>query len=354
MQSQKLELEGKKLNPPIFIVGCGRSGTSLLAKILGNHKNIYWIENETHFFRDIKPKVYSICNYYERQKDFKKLALSILTIFQEGIWNTYSNIQNGNFSMETVQEYNEIKKMNEFREFYNKTDVFNLCVNFLTIRKNKNRWLEKSPGHIRTVSQILKAYPQAKIITVYRDPRAVYCSWKYSDFFKDSAMKNIIVFILIWTTAVKIGKSLSKELPTQYHQLRYEDLITDPQKNIKAICSFINESYQAAMLENIEVLNSSFEIDNQKIGICKDLTTTKKWKELLTVSEIIFIDLLTKKYRLLFNYTDSGLKLSVSRFFQLIVLILKAAFQLLFITMSKFKSKYRFYIEQLLYELKKT
>ncbi len=354
MQSQKLELEGKKLNPPIFIVGCGRSGTSLLAKILGNHKNIYWIENETHFFRDIKPKVYSVCNYYEKQRDFEKLALSVLTIFQEGIWNTYSDIKNGNFSTEIIQKYNEIKKINESGKLDNKTDVFNLCVNFLTIRKNKTRWLEKSPGHIRTVSQILKAYPQAKIITVYRDPRAVYCSWKYSDFFKDSAMKNIIVFIFIWTIAVKIGKSLSKELPTQYHQLQYEDLITDPEKNIKAICGFINESYEPAMLENIEVLNSSFKIDNQKTGICKDLTTTKKWKELLTAGEITFIDLLTKKYRTMFNYSDSGLKLSVSRLFQLILLILKAAFQLLFITMSKFKSKYRFYMEQLLYEFKKT
>jgi hypothetical protein len=351
MQSQKLELKGKKLNSPIFIVGCGRSGTSLLTGILGNHRNIYRIKNETHFFRDLKPKIYTLCNYFERKQDFEKLVLSILTIFEKGFWNIYDDVRKERFSNNIVQLSNEIKSTNEFINIKNKTDAFNLCTNFLTIKENKKRWLEKSPGHIRTVSRILKEYPEAKIIAIYRDPRAVYCSWKYSDFFRNSAMNNIIVFTFIWKLAVKIGEHLLTTLSMQYHQLKYEDLISNPEDKIKEICDFINEPYEPEMLKNIKVFNSSFEADNQKSGICKDLTTTTKWKELLTKSEIIFIDLLTKNDRTRFAYGDSVYKLSVLSLFQFLLLILKAIFQLLFIIATKIVLKYRFYTEQLFYEL---
>ena len=52
------KLEDKKLKPPIFIVGCGRSGTTLLLRILGKHENIYAIEEESHLFVNYKTKVF--------------------------------------------------------------------------------------------------------------------------------------------------------------------------------------------------------------------------------------------------------------------------------------------------------
>ena len=40
----------------IFIVGCGHSGTTILNKIIGTHKNIYSISQETGFFAQHKQK----------------------------------------------------------------------------------------------------------------------------------------------------------------------------------------------------------------------------------------------------------------------------------------------------------
>ena len=99
---------------PIFIVGCGHSGTSLLLAMLGSHKNIHAIPGESRCFLLADPV---------RKNLFKK-------------WN-------------------------------------NLCK-----QKGKKRWVEKTPKHILKISLILKRVPNAKIIIMVRDGRDVACSIK--------------------------------------------------------------------------------------------------------------------------------------------------------------------------------
>ncbi|MBN1797164.1 MAG: sulfotransferase [Spirochaetales bacterium] len=97
---------------PIFIVGCGHSGTSLLLAILGSHSMLYAIPYESY-----------LC-FCSRIKAF-------------------------------------IKRL-DFR--------------FLTIAAGKRRWIEKTPKHIYCIEKLFKIYPQAKILLIIRDGRDVACS----------------------------------------------------------------------------------------------------------------------------------------------------------------------------------
>jgi len=92
---------------PIFIVGCGHSGTSVLLRLLDAHSNIYGIPYESRVFT---------------HPGLKQLLTAM-------IWNRN------------------------------------------TIARGKRRWAEKSPVHVRMIDKIFARYPEARILFIVRDGR---------------------------------------------------------------------------------------------------------------------------------------------------------------------------------------
>lgn len=96
--------------PPVFIVGCGHSGTSILLAILGAHSRIFAVPYETFIATDDHP--------------------------------------------------------HRFRKALKKFDRW-------AIADGKRRWVEKTPKHICHIDRILKWAPKAKILITIRDGRDV-------------------------------------------------------------------------------------------------------------------------------------------------------------------------------------
>lgn len=106
-------LHGARITaPPILIVGCGHSGTSVLLRVLDMHPNIYGVPYESRVF--LKSRL--------------KIRLANL--------------------------------------FWNKN----------TIAAGKHRWVEKTPNHIHAINRIFAIYPKAKILLIIRDGRDVAVS----------------------------------------------------------------------------------------------------------------------------------------------------------------------------------
>lgn len=95
--------------PPVFIVGCGHSGTSLLLAMLGTHSRIYAIPYESMVFKYHEGAVGRILRSFDRQ----------------------------------------------------------------AVLAGKARWVEKTPLHIRHIANILRVVPTAKVIVMMRDGRDV-------------------------------------------------------------------------------------------------------------------------------------------------------------------------------------
>lgn len=105
----------KALSNPVFIVGCGHSGTSIILRVLGAHSNFCTIEDESRLF----------------YKSHRELICTLL------YWSS---------------------KLEE-------TD--------------KKRIIEKTPEHIYCIDKIFKIFPNANIICMVRDGRDVACSHKH-------------------------------------------------------------------------------------------------------------------------------------------------------------------------------
>ena len=243
----KPSLLPKRLKPPIFIIGCVRSGTTLLLHCLSKHKRIYSVKNETYLFVRYTVESFLFFERFEEEKNFEKLLLSILTKMFYTESNTCKLIRVNNFPPDIIQKFKIIHQLPEFKDINNKYEVFNLCAYYFTAQENKKRWVEKTPNNIHNTDFTLSLYPDAKFVEIYRDPRAVSLSWinaEYS-FFKSS---NIIECILTWNQAIKKGEQLIKKMPKQYYRLKYEDLINNPECELKKVCAFIDEEFDPKML----------------------------------------------------------------------------------------------------------
>ena len=107
------------------------------------------------------------------------------------------------------------------------------------IELNKKWICEKTPGHVYGINRIFKLIENPKIIVIIRDGRDVVASLhkRYDDF--DKSVNRWIDDNIIW---------LNNKHKNSFHLLRYEDLVTEPQIQLKKICDYLPEEYDENML----------------------------------------------------------------------------------------------------------
>lgn len=325
---QKLEINDKKLKPPVFIGGEGRSGTRLLRSVIGKHKNIFEIERETYLFGKSSVKKNQLFEKLVKNNDIDTLTLSILTsmIYKKDI--AYKKIINKEFPEEVINQFKEIKGLNEYKSIKNKFDCFNLCVNYLTNKYGRLRWVEKTPSNIYNMDEILNCYPDAKVIIIYRDPRAVCLSW-----LKKDKRKSILGALLSWKRAIKQTTKLLNERKNNIYVLKYTNLVLSPESEIKKLCEFIDEEFNPSMIKEINVVNSRFDKMENKSGF--NSAAIDRWKKELTVSQKLLIDTITKNEREVLGYPDSDVKLSFSNLFPFIFCLSKEPIELVWKKLGK-------------------
>jgi hypothetical protein len=147
---------------------------------------------------------------------------------------------------------------------------------------------EKTPIHIRHVKKLYNWFPNGRIIHLLRDPRAVYVSEKrrrinkpISTPYKQLKYSTFLfkVFILIQTTVLwneSYRKSIKykKKYQNKYLVLKFEDLISQPEKSIMKVCKFIGIQFEANMMDQ-KVISKGF--NEGKIGF--DFNATKRWEK---------------------------------------------------------------------------
>ncbi len=121
----------------------------------------------------------------------------------------------------------------------------------------KARWAEKTPQNIRNLDWILARFPQASVVHIIRDGRDVICSmrqhpdWRWVD---DSWQKVLVPRSLEWYARRWLGDTAAgmawRDDP-RYVEVRYEDLVADPEGVLRAICDGIGVAPEAAWLAQV-------------------------------------------------------------------------------------------------------
>ena len=250
------------MSNPIFILGSARSGTSLLSRIIDSHPNI-GVPFESQLYNTFYPWL----KYYGDLSDIKNQCLLLKDILLT----------------DPMQGWDPKPDLDETLNNVTRTTFDGLVealIGAWAKKRNKKRWGEKTPWHVYYWREILNGFPDAKFIHIVRDGRDASMSWKAARF----GPKHIYPLAKKWRNYLDVVTEFEKEVsPSALYELRYEDLLDNPEGIAREICTFVGEEYSEEML-NFYKNPALYPTDkgNEK-NLTKPLMNSNKdkWKLLL-------------------------------------------------------------------------
>lgn len=300
----------------IFIGGTGRSGTTILAKLLGNHSKIYTFPQEIRFITDsdgfinLKNSLVDEWSYFQSDIAIERFLnlMNALHSKSLGRYPTvgFANILGAEFYNDWLETYinefiefefksnwvartniyrkiiSRLFKSNRFAQFFYQnsyycqpitSDYFYSKTNYwlseffkrAAMNNGKKHSLDHTPSNLIHAEFLHKIFPDFKLIHIYRDPRDVIASFTGREWGSDSSKRN-----LMWIENIlgRWDSIKSKIPPTSYHELAFEQFIHDPEKEISNICKFLNIDYEE---EIFDMDLSSHNIGRWKRDLNSDL-----------------------------------------------------------------------------------
>ncbi|MEV0902338.1 sulfotransferase [Actinoplanes sp. NPDC049802] len=271
---------------PIFVVGCPRSGTTMLQLMLHAHPRIA-----------LPPESRFLIPAYQRRHRFGDLSepaqRRALAEFITGTSHF------GDLALDRQATIEAIVAAPPTLGSALGT-VFQLYAQ----RFGKPRWGDKRPLYLRHLPTIRRLFPDAQIINIVRDGRDCVASLKEAPWISG----DLDQLIDIWARSADSSLRAARAYPADvYHQLRYEDLVADPVPHLRAICDFLGEEYDPAMARPCDLAPVAVPEYKTWHALTRAEVTTARvssWQTRLTAEEAdrceaIFGDRLTRfGYRL--------------------------------------------------------
>lgn len=174
--------------------------------------------------------------------------------------------------------------------------------------------IDKNPDYTFYVEPLMRLFPDAKFVVMLRDYRSVVSSYKLH---QGKRIESCVLNAFLWNKFNRETARLHTTYPNKVMLLRYEDLVQDTEKWVRQTCQFLNIGFDKAMLtphQNLETQAQAIQNtevtarDKKKIGeLTKPINTSHlgAWKTRLTDQEIIEIETLCAQTGSLFGYEPS-------------------------------------------------
>ncbi|HEV2488861.1 MAG TPA: sulfotransferase [Candidatus Acidoferrales bacterium] len=265
------------MREPFFIVGAMRSGTTLLRLMLVGHPRLA-IPPESHFLPAL----------LEFEDSSGQLAIN-----RERVINWLISHQRlADFGLTTLWMRTTLSTLEPFTT---STIGYALFAEYAR-REGKARWGDKTPRYRSFIPQLSRLFPEAKFIHVLRDGRDTALSAWRAQF----GPRTWPAAVHDWRVAIRDVRKGQRSISAEsFLEVRYEDLIANPQAVLTQICNFLNEEYDPKMLHfsdaaerEVPAWESAWHSKLQKP---LDANNTGKWKTELTPEQLLFFEQVAAK-----------------------------------------------------------
>ncbi len=220
-------------NPFMFVVGCPRSGTTLLQRMLDAHPQLA-VVNDSHFIPQaindfpvgVDPALTpALVQRVRDNRRFQRLPLPPDALEDAAASaTTYAGL------------------------------VANLYTAFGG-QKGKPLGGEKTPDYVRKLPRLNALFPHARFVHIIRDGRDVTLStleWAHEykgpghlPLWKDEPVATCALW---WSWQVTLGQAEGAKLGALYHEIKYEDLVADPEGRLRVIAEFLGLPFAMSMV----------------------------------------------------------------------------------------------------------
>lgn len=297
----------------IFVVGPSRAGNTLMRAVLNGLPDV-WLADETHYFEDLRLRLATASGGTQRAR-----ILAECQCFFEHIGSArYEHLGK---DLRADVPKNEAKQA-----LASGDDMFAAYCRTAARAAGARVWGEKTPRHVFAIESIISAFPQARILCMVRDARAVVASYRdwpealaredrtneagtghldrTAEMVRRARSYNILVAALMWRAAVNSArKAQAKHGNAVVRLVRYEDLVRAPETTLRDLTAWLGLPFHQDCLR-VPMQNSSTVPYQDAAGIVTG--QAERWRTSLGLAEIGLIEWVTKAQLLDLGYTPTG------------------------------------------------
>jgi Sulfotransferase family len=217
---------------PVFIVGQGRSGTTLLRMMLSAHPKIF-ISSEGAYICPLRAH-FSTYGELRDPRNLETLHADLLPWLEAVSFLNPPDVQD---LIDWVDRFGCEER--SLITFYGTWEARTLGKDGLAW------WGDNEPSHVFNIPHFKELFPNSRFIVMVRDPRDVYAS------FKTAWPTNHTgeTLAMLWERSLLDGLLAALRLGSGVvEKVRYEDLVMNPDAQLRQVCRFLDVEYTDAMM----------------------------------------------------------------------------------------------------------
>jgi len=319
-----------------FVIGPGKSGTTLMISLLDNHPELSVIPLEIKFYDHYYNSLYRAPSYDLMNNYFLSSSKLRFLNPKHGCKVDYMNTGHIDFSGVDFEILKNIMndKAKQYKPSGSKysilprylTDLHHAYAQSLGHQSKKGFAVKEGYHGLPYLDLIKRDFKDAKFIMTARDPRDMYCSYKsiekliskgadYASFQRDISLFRYLLHFRnpkknIYARTRYLHEIEGKNLLV----VRYEDLVSDAESEMKKVASFLGIEFCDTLLTpttagNVWGGNASNKQKFEKVNNSR----TKKWEKELNSKEILLIEYFQGEYIKKFGYEKKLGKISKTR-----------------------------------------
>lgn len=204
---------------PIFVIGTGRSGTTLLRMMLCAHPRIYLTHEASFYLWDAlypdKHDGEAFLDYYLQSFSYRWLRMDPAA-----------------FAADVPQPLDRADRK----------QLFTAIMKAKAAEHGKPRWGDKTPTHASHLDRIFADYPDARVVRIVRDPRGVVSSLNRMPWASRTVSGGTLI--------CESERRDTEDYADRILQIRLEDLTADPRAVMGRVLDHVGEPWDDAVLDH--------------------------------------------------------------------------------------------------------
>lgn len=261
---------------PVFVLGCGRSGTTLLYHMLLSSGNFAVYRTESNVINLLEPRFGDLNVTRNKRR--------LLDAWYKTRLYTLSELEKGPLEERVMADCK------------NGGDFLRIIMEEMAAKQGVERWADTTPEHLLHLHRIKETIPNALILHIIRDGRDVALSTDKQGYIRRlpwDRTPSVMVAGLYWEWMVNKGRKDGLELGEDYTEVRFEELVRRPRETLVRLGSFIGhdldyDRIKRAGIGSVTAPNTSFEESSSS----EAFNPTGRWKNGYTPESLAMFETL--------------------------------------------------------------
>ena len=244
-----------------MILGVSRSGTTLLKEMVGRHSRLA-IPTESYFIPQLWDR-------HGARPDREAFLADISRLARVREWG-----------VSVADVCDRLPRQPSFAE------AIGSIYGAYAAAQGKERYGDKTPLYMQSLATVARAFPHAQYVHVVRDGRDAglsFLAMRRRPRFNWARPRALPSFAAQWRWEIEAARRFGATRP--YLELRYEDLVGDPEAKLGEICAFLGLPFEQTMLEYHRDVDPKRLLDHPKLAEPPG-PGRSRWRDELEPSEV--------------------------------------------------------------------